>query len=211
MPLSPRESHRLHVLTLLESGKVTLAQATEALAITDRQLRRLRARLREGCPTALGHANRGRRAAHAVPEYLRAQILGFARGKYAGLNDVHLTEKLTGEEGLRVRPAKVQRVLRQARLASPRRRRPPRHRSRRPRRDQAGLLVQFDGSPYAWFEDRGPECTLLGGLDDATGSVLAACFRVEEDAAGYLGCLRGLTSTYGIPAAAYTDKHSIFV
>src|SRR5574341_2128641 len=102
MPLSPRESHRLHVLTLLERGKVTLAQATEALAITDRQLRRLRARLREGGPTALGHANRGRRAAHAVPEDLRAQILGFARGKYAGLNDVHLTEKLTGEEGLRV-------------------------------------------------------------------------------------------------------------
>jgi hypothetical protein len=188
-----------------------MAQATEALAIPARQLRRLRARLREGGPTALGHGNRGRRAAHAVPEDLRAQILAFARGKYPGLNDVHLTEKLTGEEGLQVSRATVQRVLRQARLASPRRRRPPRHRSRRPRRDQAGLLVQFDGSPHAWFEDRGPECTLLGGLDDATGSVLAACFRVEEDAAGYLGCLRELTGTYGIPAAAYTDKHSIFV
>ncbi len=211
MPLSPRESQRLHVLTLLESGKVTTAQAMEALGVTERQLRRLRAKLRAGGPTALAHGNRGRRAAHALPEDLQAQILACARGKYAGLNDVHLTEKLTGEEGLPVSRATVQRVLREARVPSPRRRRPPRHRSRRPRRERAGLLVQFDGSPYPWFEDRGPACSLLGGLDDATSSVLAACFRVEEDAAGYLWCLRELTGQYGVPAAAYTDKHGIFV
>ena len=31
MPLTPREAQRLHVLTLLESGKVTSKQAAEAL------------------------------------------------------------------------------------------------------------------------------------------------------------------------------------
>jgi len=107
--------------------------------------------------------------------------------------------------------ATVRRVLRAAGLRSPRRRRSPRHRSRRLRRPQAGLLAQFDGSPYAWFEGRGPACTLQGAVDDATGSVLAACFRAEEDAAGYLWCLREIAGTWGLPAAAYTDRHSIFV
>jgi len=136
--------------------------------------------------------------------------VALARGPYAGLNDVHLTEKLTAE-GLPVSRATVQRILRAAGLASPRRRRPPRHRSRRPRRAQAGLLLQLDGSPYAWFGVTQPPCSLLAAIDDATGAVLAAGFRCEEDAAGYLGLLRTLGRTVGLPAAVYTDGHGIFV
>ncbi len=211
MPLSPRESQRLHVLTLLESGKTTTPHAVEALGISVRQLWRLRAKLRAGGPSALAHGNRRRRATHAVSDALRAQVIALARGKYAGLNDVHLTEKLQAVQGLAVSRATVRRVLRAAGLGSPRRRRPPRHRSRRPRRPQAGLLLQLDGSPFAWFEDRGPFCNLLGAIDDATGSVLAACFRAEEDAAGYFWLLREIARTVGLPAAVYTDQHGIFV
>jgi hypothetical protein len=138
-------------------------------------------------------------------------VVTLARGRYAGLNDVHLTEKLTLVEGLAVSRATVQRVLRAAGLASPRRRRPPRHRSRRPRRAQAGLLLQLDGSPFAWFGAAQPACSLLAAIDDATSAVLAAGFRLEEDAAGYLGVLRTLGRTVGLPAAVYTDGHGIFV
>lgn len=74
MPLTQREAQRGHVLTLLASGKVTTAQAAEALGITRRQLRRLGSRLRAGGPTALAHGNRGRRAGRAVPDDLRGQI-----------------------------------------------------------------------------------------------------------------------------------------
>jgi hypothetical protein len=31
-----------------------------------------------------------------------------------------------------------------------------------------GELVQIDGSEHWWFEDRGPQCTLLVYVDDAT-------------------------------------------
>ena len=61
MPLTPREMQRLHVLTLLESGKVTSTQAAEALGITRRQLGRLRVKLRAGGPTALREGTRGGR------------------------------------------------------------------------------------------------------------------------------------------------------
>ncbi len=210
MTLSPAEGHRLHVLTLLESRRTTTAQAAEALGITPRQVRRLRGKLRGSGLGALTHGNRGRSSPHALAPALRAQVVALARGPYAGLNDVHLTEKLTAE-GLPVSRATVQRILRAAGLASPRRRRPPRHRSRRPRRAQAGLLLQLDGSPYAWFGATQPPCSLLAAIDDATGAVLAACFRGAEDAAGYLGLLRTLGRAVGLPAAVYTDGHGIFV
>ncbi len=40
-----------------------------------------------------------------------------------------------------------------------------------------GQLLQLDGSPHDWLEDRGPWLSLLGAIDDATGRVPAAVFR----------------------------------
>ncbi|MCK7496179.1 MAG: hypothetical protein MZW92_38530 [Comamonadaceae bacterium] len=107
--------------------------------------------------------------------------------------------------------ATVQRVLRAAGLTSPRRRRPPGTGARRPRKLQAGLLLQFDGSPFAWFGPTQPPCSLLAAIDDATGAVLAGTFRAQEDAAGYLRLLHTLGRTVGLLAAVYTDAHGIFV
>lgn len=210
MTVTPEASRRLHVLSLVDRAKITVAQATEALGRSRRQLFRLLAKLRAGGPPALAHGNRGRPPANVLPPALGQRIVALARGRYAGLNDIHLTEKLTAVEGLTVSRATVQRWLRAAGVASPRRRRAPRHRSRRPRRPQEGLLVLLDGSPFAWFGDQGPDCTLVGAIDDATGKVPAACFRLEEDAAGYLWCLRELGRTVGLPIAVYTDRHGIF-
>jgi len=211
MPLTAEEGRRLHVLNLLERGQITTAQAAEALELTPRQIRRLRGTLRLAGPAGLAHRSRERPAHNRLAAPLRAQVIALARGRYAGLNDVHLTEKLTALEGLPVSRATVRRLLRAAGVGSPRRRRPPLHRSHRPRRAQAGLLCQLDGSPHAWFGPTQPPCSLLGAIDDATGAVLAARFRVQEDAAGYLTLLRTLGQTVGLPAAVYTDQHGIFV
>jgi hypothetical protein len=42
MTLTPKESHRLHVLTMRESARLTSTQAAEALGLTLRRVRRLR-------------------------------------------------------------------------------------------------------------------------------------------------------------------------
>ena len=201
MTVTPEESRRLHVLSLVDRAKITVAQATEALGRSRRQLFRLLGKLRTGGPSALAHGNRGRPPANVLPPALGQRIVALARGRYAGLNAIHLPEKLTAVEGLTVSRATVQRWLRAAGVASPR---------RRPRQPQAGRLVLLDGSPCAWFGDQGPDCTLVGAIDDATGEVPAAGFRAEEDAAGSLWLLRELGRTVGLPVAVYTDRPGIF-
>ncbi len=47
------------------------------------------------------------------------------------------------------------------------------------------MLVQMDGSRHNWLEGRGPWMSLVGAIDDATGKVLYALFREQEDAIGY--------------------------
>src|SRR3990172_8799068 len=102
------------------------------------------------------------------------------------------------------------RFLRSPGTGTPRPRRPPRHRRRRERMPQAGLLVQMDGSHHPWLEDRGPRLVLHAAIDDATGQVLGGVFRLEEDAHGYFLLLRQLIRRSGLPTAAYTDRHGIF-
>ena len=208
--LTQREHQRLHVLSRVHDGVLRAREAARLLGLSLRHLRRLLARWRQHGPTAVAHGNRGRRSPRRVADPIRARILTLARSIYAGVNDHHLTDLLAEREGLHVSRKTVQRLLRAAGVGSPRKRRPPRHRRRRERMPQAGLLIQMDGSHHPWLEDRGPRSVLHAAIDDATGDVLAAVFRPVEDAHGYFLLLRRLIRRYGVPVAAYTDRHGLF-
>jgi len=80
----------------------------------------------------------------------------------------------------------------------------------RERRACFGELIQIDGSDHAWFEDRGPKCTLLVYIDDATGKLLELWFVPDETFFGYAEACRHYFERYGKPVAFYSDKHGIF-
>jgi hypothetical protein len=72
------------------------------------------------------------------------------------------------------------------------------------------MLLQIDGSPHNWLQERGPEMSLVGAIDDATGKVPYAVFREQEDSHGYFVLLQEIVKRQGIPLAIYHDRHSIF-
>lgn len=72
-------------------------------------------------------------------------------------------------------------------------------------------MLLLDASLHRWLENRGPELTLLGFLDDATRKVLVAEFFPTEDARGYFRLLRRLLRRQGVPLSFYGDRHGIFV
>jgi transposase len=171
----------------------------------------LKKRLREGGEAALAHANRGRPSPRRLPERTRNAIVRLARTTYAGFNDQHLCEKLNEREGFALSRETLRRLLRKEGLGSPRKRRAPAHRQRRPRVAREGELVQLDGSPHDWLEGRGPRLTALGMQDDATGKILAAQFFPTESAEGYFRLLQCLLRRFGVPTAFYGDRSGIFV
>lgn len=208
--LTHRAQQQLIVLHALDRGELRMAEAADLLGLSIRQVRRLRRAYRRRGPKALVHGNRGRRSPRRVDETTRKRIVHLAQTTYAGVNHTHLSELLAEREALRLSRQTISRLLRAAGLRSPRHRRPPRHRRRRERMPQAGLLVQLDGSNHPWLEQRGPRLTLIAAMDDATGEVLAATFRDQEDAHGYFVVFHTLTQAKGIPVAVYSDRHGIF-
>ncbi|MGB8583518.1 MAG: helix-turn-helix domain-containing protein, partial [Candidatus Sulfotelmatobacter sp.] len=187
------------------------ARAAALLSLSVRHVKRLKKRMREQGEAALAHANRGRPSPRRLPTRVRQNIIHLARTTYAGFNDHHLCEKLCEVEGLPLSRETLRRLLRQAGVGSPRKRRAPAHRQRRLRSAREGELVQLDGSPHDWLEGRGPRLTALGLQDDATGKILAAQFFPSETALGYLSLLRQLLRRHGTPLAFYGDHSGVFV
>jgi transposase len=209
--LSQKELQRVAVISQCVQGNLTCARAAELLELSARQVKRLKARYRQGSAAALAHASRGRPNPRRLPQRVCARILQLARTRYVGFNDHHLHEKLIDQEGCSLSRETLRRLLRGAGLGSPRKRRPPAHRQRRRRSAREGELVQLDGSPHDWLEGRGPYLTALGMQDDATGKILAAQFFLSETAEGYFRLLHHLLRRFGVPVAFYGDRSGVFV
>lgn len=208
--LSQKEQKRLRVISEVEAGRRSAAEAAGLLGLSQRQVRRLRAGFEQQGAAALAHGNRGRPAVHRLPDDLRLRVISLAGGRYAACNDSHLREMLALNEGIILSRATIQRLRRGAGQKPKQRRRPPRHRSRRDRRPQEGMLLQIDGSPHHWLGEDQPRITLVGAIDDATSKVVAAVFREQEDAQGYFLLLKQVLQHHGIPFDLYHDRHSIF-
>jgi transposase len=206
--LSRREVQRMQVLEQVMGGALSLRSATAMMKICYRQAKRLLARYRREGPKGLAHRRRGQPARNALGPEIRERVLKLHQDSYAQFNDTHFVEMLAEREDLRIGRETVRRWLREAGIGPKRRRRPPKHRSRRSRRPQMGLLMQWDGSPHGWFGPERPPCSLLHAADDACGTVLGALFRPQEDAIGYLRLLDMVARRHGIPAAVYQDRHS---
>lgn len=209
--LTIKEMKRMHVIDEINAGRLTAKTAGEILGLSVRQVRRLVKKQREQGDEGLTHGNRGRVSPRRLEASVREQIIALARGKYRDYNDCHFQEELAEmEDPILVSRSTVRTIRREAGVSSPRKRRAPRHRSRRERKPQAGMMLQTDGSRHDWLEGRGPWLSLLAYIDDATSEVLWAGFREEEDAAGYFLGLRAICLTHGIPGAIYADRHTIF-
>jgi biotin operon repressor len=208
--LNQKEQKRVMVLNQIETNKLSLEKGATLLGLSERQVWRLLAGYRKEGVEALAHGNRGRQPINTIKDSIRLKVIELAKFPYAGLNHQHLTEKLNEKEGISVCRSSVRNILLEAGLSSPRKRRPPKHRSRRERYPREGMLLQTDGSPHDWLEGRGPKLCLIGAIDDATSKVPYAFFQEQEDTQGYMRLLREIVAKRGIPLALYHDKHSIF-
>jgi transposase len=181
------------------------------LALSERQARRILAAYREEGAAALAHGNRGREPINALSAELKAKVVELARTRYAGCNYQFVSELLAERDTIAISRASVRRILLAEGIASPRTHRPAKHRQRRERYPQEGMLLQIDGSRHQWLEERGPWLSLILAVDDATSKHPAGLFREQEDAQGYFLLLEEIVRRCGRPLALYHDRHGVFI
>ena len=154
--MTPKEQARLQVLNSLLAEHMTLDQAATLMGVTTRHTRRILAAYREEGAAAVACGPGGREPLNATPDAVVADVIRLARTRYEGANHTHLSELLSEREGIDIGRTTLRRILVNAGLSSPRRRRPPRHRVRRQRMPRQGMLIQMDGSHHRWLGDQAP-------------------------------------------------------
>jgi transposase len=208
--LTKRELDRVVVLQTVINRKITQMEAALALGLGVRQVKRLIRRMRTKGEAALTSLRRGQPSNRRLKPDLRSQIESLLQDKYPDFGPTLAREKLVEIHGLHVSVETIRRIQSELGLWRPKRRKAVRNHQMRERRPRRGELVQIDGSPHAWFEERGERCTLIVFIDDATGTLLALRFAPTETTEAYMLTLHEYMKQHGCPVALYSDKHSIF-
>jgi len=207
--MSDRELRRLEVLQDLDRRRLRPAAAGQLLGLERRQVFRLLKAYRIEGPTGLISKRRGRRGNRRKPEALRRAVLTIVRQWYWDFGPTLAAEKLREDHGIAVGRETLRHWMIEAGLWRDRKQRKRTH-PPRPRRDCVGELVQVDGSEHWWFEARGPQCTLLVFIDDATSRLMHLQFVESESTFAYFHAARAYLEAWGKPVAFYSDKHGVF-
>ena len=206
--MSDRDRDVLKVMAPVLTGDRTQVEAARLLGKSVRQVRRLQRRLELEGDGGVVHRLCGRLSNRSFGESVRKRALSAYRRRYWDFGPTLASEKLSSEEGLEVSPDTLRRWLLSAGLWEPSRRR-AKHRSRRPRRECFGELVQLDASIHEWTEGRGEPMALLALIDDATSRIHAR-FHPAETLAGYFELVDFWLGKHGRPVAFYSDQKSVF-
>ena len=208
--MSAAERDRAYVVRQALEGRLGQREASERLGIGVRQFKRLVHRLRQYGDGGVVSRQRGRASNNRLPAALRGRITALLKDKYTDFGPTLAAEKLLELEAITVSVETIRQMQIQLGLWKPKRRRSRRVFQVRERRARFGELIQIDGSPHDWFEGRGPRCTLIVFIDDATSRLTALRFAASETTRAYLETLRNHVLDHGRPLAFYSDRHGIF-
>lgn len=184
LTLSTHEVRRLEVLQALATGALRQSEAAQILDLSVRHIKRLWRGYRAHGAAAIASRRRGQAPNNALDPAVKTAALDLYRTHYGDFGPTFAAEKLRERHDIAINRETLRRwLIAEGLWKSSKRRahpRPPRE-----RRACIGELVQADGSPHDWFEERGPRCTLLLAIDDATSCIGAALFVKAETTNAY--------------------------
>jgi len=194
----------------INATSMTVAEGAHMLSISLRQMKRIKKRYRKQGPMGLLHQRRGKLGNRRYESSLKNHVLTLLQCQYEGFGPTLAAEMLKEIDGIPISRETLRQWMRQDSIRYKKRRQRKKPHQSRSRRACFGELIQVDGSPHAWFEDRGPECGLIVFIDDATSALVALHFVEHESLSAYVKTLRGYIERQGCPMALCSDKHSVF-
>ena len=207
--MSERELNRIEVLSQLSQGRMTATTAAKVLGLSRRQVHRLLKKFQTDGPAGIRHKARGRASNNRIDPAVREFAVTLVRENYIDFGPTFAAEKLEEDHGLKVSRETLRKWMQDAGIWLSRKQRRTFHQPRL-RRECYGELIQIDGSDHHWFENRGPACTLLVFIDDATSTLMQLRFVESESTFSYFEALELYLSQHGRPVAFYSDKHTVF-
>lgn len=208
--MNHNELKRLEIIQKVVEKRLKQREAALILDCSVRNIKLLVKRYKTLGPPGLVSRQRGKPSNRALPEAFKQQITDIIKHKYTDFGPTLAVEMLYEREGLIVSRETARQWMIGAEIWIPKIKKRKKSHPPRPRRENYGSLIQIDGSPHDWFEGRSPKCTLIVFIDDSTSRIQLLRFFPAETTFAYFNTMQLYIERYGLPMAAYSDKHSIF-
>lgn len=206
--MTQEELKRLYVIRKALDKSITQAEAANIIGLSLRQAQRIVKVVRVEGDKGVIHKSRGKASNSALPHKRKDKVLKLYKEKYHDFGPTLGSEKLFEIDKIKINDETLRLWLLQAGISYKKRKARP-HRQWRERKHSFGEMIQADGSHHDWFEGRGPECVLMGYIDDATGKPFAR-FYPYEGTLPAMDSFKRYIKKYGMPASIYLDKHPTY-
>jgi transposase len=207
--MSQKEVKKYDIIKKVIDKMLSGSEAAKLLNLSTRHIRRLKKRVIEKGIKGLIHCTRGKQSNRSIPEKEKQEIIELLREHYYDFGPLLASEKLDEIHKIKRDKSTIRAIMIAENLWKPKQKKKKTHREWRQRRENKGELIQYDGSYEYWFEDRGPKCCLLAGIDDADSEVWAR-FDDHEGVVPTFDYWRGYIERFGKPNAIYVDRFSTY-
>ena len=209
--MSQKELSKYEVISKVINEGLRQKDAAKMLNLCERQIRRLKRRVKEQGAKGIVHGNRGKPSNNKLDEKEIKKIKELLHKHYYDFFPSHAAEKLYENHNIKRDPKTIRNIMVEEALWKPcKSKKRSEHRQWRQRRSHYGELEQFDGSYHDWFEGRYPKCCLLLTVDDATSAITYGKFDEHEGVFPVFDFWGEYLRKNGKPAGVYLDKFSTY-
>jgi transposase len=198
---------RVKVMEMLKEKQINQKEASIRLGVSVRQVKRIYRKYKDNGDEAMNHGLLGKQSNNRIEEVEKEKVMSLVREKFKGYKPSFITEKLLEIYSIKVK-ANTLRIWMMEEGLWQKVKKTAKHRTRRPRKEHFGEMIQMDGSPHDWF-GKGEEFCLMHMVDDANNKAFGL-FDTGETTEIALRSLYGWIEKYGIPQSIYTDHGSVF-
>ena len=207
--MTEKEITRHNIIQNLIDGKINGIDASKQIQVSTRQIRRIKAKVKEKGAVGIIHGNRGKESNRKIDIETLTKTIELLKGKYHGFKPTLATEKLIELDEIKLSSEKVRQIMIENKLWKVRSKRQSKKKYFwRARKDNYGEMEQFDGSYHIWFGDF--ETCLLLAVDDATGKITYAKFDYNESIKAVFKFWLEYFDKNGVPISIYLDKFSTY-
>jgi len=207
--MSKKEIEQIPIFEDLKKKTIKQKHAAQLLNLSIRQIKRKLKNYRRFGAKSLLHANRGKPGNRQFDSIIVEQALSLIENYYPDFAPTFASEKLLENHNLLINRETLRQKMIKGGLWISKAKKVTHHKWRE-RKACFGELVQLDGSPHKWFEDRAPACCLLAFIDDSTSQILHLEFMPEEATIPVMKATKTYIELYGRPLELYVDRGKVF-
>jgi hypothetical protein len=206
--MSQKEFKHYRLAVEVLEGKMSVTEFSLQIGKSYRQSQRIIQKVRVEDTLGVFHGNSGRIPHNKTPQKTELKIIDLLKNQYRNFNLTHFNEMAKKFHGIKIKKDALHTIARRHGLVKHPKRRGRRSHRPRARLSREGMMVQFDGSQHLWFGDT--KTDLIGGIDDATGKVLAGEFFYGETSNHSMKVIREIIDKNGLPESFYMDQAGIY-